>query len=168
MSEANYNGRQPNNTAYIKNFVYGSALNLWKVKDYTKLDGSKEVVIVPTSSKYENLYVPGDLFVDGIIVNPSDVSLKKNIEPLNIEIIDKLMNLNPISFELKDDTLNTKHFGLIANELEKEYPELVKTKPDNKYRSLKAVNYIEIIPLLVSKIQKMQKEIDELNKRVNN
>ena len=36
MSSANYNGRQANNTSYIKNFVYGVPANLWKTTTYTK------------------------------------------------------------------------------------------------------------------------------------
>jgi len=167
MTEANYNGKQPNNTAYIKNFTYGVPANLWKVKDYTKLDGTKEAVITPASSKFESLYIPGDLFVDGSIINPSDANLKKNIEPLNIEITEKLMNLNPTSFVFKDDPSNHIHYGFIAGELENEYPELVQTKPDQKYSNIKSVNYLEIIPLLVHKIQQMQKEIDELKSNVD-
>jgi hypothetical protein len=164
MSQSNYNGKQANNTAYIKNFTYGTPSNLWKVKDYNVGVISK-TVIMPTSSKYENLYIPGDLFVDGSIVNPSDINLKKNIKLLNIETSEKLLNLKPTSFEFKDDPLNNIHYGFIAGELENEYPELVKTKPDQKYSNIKSVNYLEIIPLLVHKIQQMQKEIDELKSK---
>ena len=167
MSQANYNGKQPNNTAYIKNFTYGVPANLWKVKDYTKLDGTTESVITPASTKFESLYITGDLFVDGSIVNPSDINLKKNIVPLNVEITEKLMKLNPTSFEFKDDPSNHIHYGFIAGELENEYPELVQTKPDQKYSNIKSVNYLEIIPLLVHKIQQMQKEIDELKSKID-
>jgi hypothetical protein len=167
MCEANYNGRQPNNTAYIKNFVYGIPASLWKVSDYTKLDGTVEAVITPASSKFDSLYIPGDLFVDGSIVNPSDANLKKNIVPLNIEITEKLMKLNPTSFEFKDDPSNQVHYGFIAGELENEYPELIRTKPDKNYVNIKSVNYLEIIPLLVHKIQQMQKEIDQLKGKID-
>ena len=167
MSEANYNGRQPNNTAYIKNFVFGVPANLWKIMDYTKLDGTKETVITPSSSKFENVYIPGDLFVDGSIINPSDAILKKNITPLNIEVTEKIMNLKPSSFEFKDDPSNNIHYGFIAGEIEKEYTELINTKPDKKYSKIKSVNYLEIIPLLVHKIQIMQLEIDGLKSRID-
>lgn len=167
MSQANYNGKQPNNTAYIKNFVYGQPSNLWKIIDYTKLDGTKEVVITTASSNYENLYITGDLFVDGSIINPSDANLKKNITLLNTETTDKIMNLKPSSFEFKDDQTNHTHYGFIAGEFEKEYPELVQIKPDKKYTKIKSINYLEIIPLLVHKIQQMQKEIDELNCKID-
>ena len=96
MSQANYSGKQPNNTAYIKNFTYGVPANLWKVMDYIKPNGMKESVITPSSTKFESLYIPGDLFVDGSIINPSDANLKKNINLLNVEITEKLMNLKQL------------------------------------------------------------------------
>jgi hypothetical protein len=167
MSGANYSGRQANNTSYIKNFVYGTPVSLWKTITYTKLDGTKETVITPSSSKYENLYVPGDLFLDGSIINPSDINLKKNITLLDANVTDKMMNLKPSSFEFKDDPHNNIHYGFIAGELENEYPELVQTKPDAKYSKIKSVNYLEMIPLLVHKMQIMQKEIDELKNVIN-
>ena len=54
------------------------------------------------------------------------------------------------------------HYGFIAQDFEKEFPELISVKPDNNMANIKAINYLEIIPLLVSKIQMMQTEIDEL------
>ena len=162
MAEANYNGRQPNNTAYIKNFTYGVPSNLWKIDTYETVPDTTESVITPASTNYPNLYIPGDLFVDGTIVNPSDAYLKKNITPLNIEITEKLLKLQPSSFNFKDDPLGEIHYGFVASELENEYPELVKNKPHKQHNNIKSVNYLEIIPLLVHKIQQMQKEIDEL------
>ena len=167
MMQANYNGKQPNNTSNIKNFVYGMPANLWKIINYTKSDGTKEEVITPSSSKFESLYIQGDLFVDGSIINPSDAILKKNITSLNVEITEKLMNLKPSSFQFKDDPSNHTHYGFIAGEIESEYPELIYTKPDQKYCKIKSVNYLEIIPLLVHKIQIMQQEIDDLKSKID-
>ena len=45
------------------------------------------------------------------------------------------------------------------------FPELVTIKPDKK-ENIKAINYLEILPLLVGKIQKMQNEIDELKNKL--
>lgn len=166
MTDANYNGKKPNNTAYIKNFVYGVPANLWKIINYIKLDGTKATVITPSSNKFESLYIPGDLFVDGSIINPSDAILKKNITSLNVKISEKLMNLNPSSFQFKDDPLNHTHYGFIASEIESEYPELIYAKPDQKYSKIKSINYLEIIPLLVHKIQIMQQEIHDLKSKI--
>ena len=54
------------------------------------------------------------------------------------------------------------HYGFIAQDVEKVYPELVK----NSDLGYKTVNYIEIIPLLLSKMKDMQGEIDDLREQI--
>ena len=168
-SVANYNGRQPNNTAYIKNFVYGTPSELWKADNYTP-SGSTESygVLVPSSQQYDNLYIPGNLYVDGSIINPSDIKLKDNINIIDCDKTNKLLSLKPCEYTYKNDNKKQLHFGFIAQEFEKVIPELIFSKPDtsNKNSNLKAINYLEIIPLLVNKIQLMQKEIDELKEQI--
>ena len=162
MNNPNYGEKQANRSAYIKDFIYDTTSSLWKIFKYTKSDGTSVPVLTPSSPNIKSVYIPGDLFVDGSIISPSDINLKTNIALLDVNISDKLMNLKPSSFAFKDDLSRHIHYGFIANELENEYPELVQSKPDIKYSKLKSVNYLEIIPLLVHKIQQMQKEIDEL------
>ena len=159
---ANYNGRQPNNTAYIKNFVFGTPSNLWKAYSYVNSSGDSINVLTPTSDTYSNVYIPGDLYVDGNIISPSDIYLKENISTINEDKTNKLMNLLTKEFTFKDDPRKQIHYGFIAQDFEVEYPELVFTKPDKNLNNIKAINYLEIVPLLVNKIQLMQKEIDEL------
>ena len=165
---SNYNGRQPNNTAYIKTFVYDDKQkNLWKTSSYLKTDGSTKSVITPSSTKFDSLYIPGDIFYDGSLIGASDIKLKKDISLIEVDTTDKLMNLTPSSFIFNNDSSNRIHYGFIAQDLENEYPELVQNKPNKMYNNdLKSVNYLEIIPLLVHKIQLMQIEINELKEKV--
>ena len=157
---ANYNGKQPNNTSYVKNFIYGIPANLWKVLSYTKPDGTTTQVITTSSPNIESLFIKGDLFVDGNIYNPSDINLKHNINRVSKEQANKLLKLESVEYSLKSDITNKKHFGFIAQDFEKEFPELIDIKPPNK--NMKAINYLELIPMLVKKIQEMQEEIDAL------
>lgn len=166
-STPNYNGRQPGNTAYIKNFVGESCYRLWQATNHINPDGKIVGVIAPTHKKYDNLYIPGDLYIDGSLVYQSDINLKHNISKIDEETTEKIMNLRASSFTFKNDTSSHLHYGFIAQELEKEFPTLIKNKPDNMYSNVKAVNYLEIIPLLVNKIQLMQKDIDELKSKLN-
>ena len=166
---ANYGGKQPNSSAYIKNFVYGTPSDLWITQNYTPSGSTiSNGVLVPASTSYENVYIPGNLYVDGSIINPSDINLKENINVIDSDKTNKLLNLKPCEFTYKNDNNERIHFGFIAQEFEKDIPELIYSKPDplSESSNLKAINYLEIIPLLVNKIQLMQKEIDDLKEQI--
>jgi len=92
----------------------------------------------------------------------SDRSLKDNIINLPEEKTQSLLDLNPKQFTFKLDTKKNIHYGFIAQDLERIYPELVKDS-EKGYRK---VNYIELIPLIISKMKDMQNEIDELKKQI--
>jgi hypothetical protein len=91
----------------------------------------------------------------------SDRSLKDNIINLPEEKKQSLLDLNPTQFTFKSDAKKNIHYGFIAQDLEQIYPELVKDS-EKGYRK---VNYIEFIPLIISKMKDMQNEIDELKKQ---
>jgi sorbitol-specific phosphotransferase system component IIBC len=164
---SNYGGKQPNNTAYVKNFIPGNPTALWQSSNYPQENGSTINVITTTSSTVSNVLIRGDLYVTGNIINPSDVILKDNIITINDELTNKLMKIKPMQYSFKDDRQKKIHYGFIAQEFEAEFPELVAIKPDKTKQNLKSINYLEIIPLLVNKVQMMQKEIDELKDKIN-
>ena len=89
----------------------------------------------------------------------SDINLKTNIKDLSNnkkEHLDKLRNLIPKSYNFKNQ--ETTSFGLIAQEVEKIYPELVGTQKDGT----KCINYTELIPLLLLQTNNMERKIEEL------
>lgn len=108
----------------------------------------------------------------------SDYRLKENIEPIDPESIDDIMKLNVVKYNLKPrtvdsgdtatipisyytedpDLLQKKHYGLIAQELQNIYPDLVYEGGDG----FLSVNYVELIPLLIQSIQSLKKEVDQL------
>jgi hypothetical protein len=155
---SNYGGKQPDNSQGIKQFVEGpSSQAAWI---YKRLPNGLQVQT--PANKTAPVYIQGDLYVNGSIYNPSDATLKKDIQIVDREKVDKLIDLNPISFKFKSDIRSKEHYGFIAQDFEKLYPELVK----NSEMGYKTVNYIELIPILVSKIQLMDKEITELNNKI--
>ena len=89
----------------------------------------------------------------------SDVRLKNNINDLTEHDLDKLNNLVPKSYNLK----NSKgiHFGFIAQDVEKEFPNLVSKDSDG----MKSVNYLEMVPILLHKINNLEKKVEELTKK---
>jgi hypothetical protein len=81
------------------------------------------------------------------------------------------MNMEPTKYatcvqdkanEIAGDTDNTLHFGFIAQEVKTVLPNLVGT-----LGNLEAVNYVELIPMLVKSIQQQQKQIEDLKEAVH-
>ena len=155
-SVANYGGRQPDNFSNIKQFVLGAdSLAVWIYK--TNTNGLK--VQTPANKNFP-VFIDNDLYVSGSLYNTSDATLKDNILSISKSKTDNILKLNPVEYVFKTDAHKKLHYGFIAQEIEQFYPELVKKGE----LGFKRVNYIEIIPLLVSKIQNMQKEIDFLHR----
>jgi hypothetical protein len=93
----------------------------------------------------------------------SDGSLKTDIVSLNNnENLDKLNNslskLNPVEFTWKNS--GKKSYGLIAQEVELVFPELVVQREEG----IKGVNYIPIISMLLAKVQELSSRLDKLEK----
>ena len=103
---------------------------------------------------YGNLYAPAFLY-------SSDVSLKKDISTLS-DSLTKVQALRGVSFTWKDT--NKKSIGLIAQEVEKVLPELVATNPNT---GLKAVEYGNLVGLLIEAVKEQQKEIESLKQRID-
>ena len=82
-----------------------------------------------------------------------------------------LMKLRPVTFRYKTDPSGTLQYGLVAEEVERVYPELVVHGTDGKVQS---VRYLEFTALLLDELQKQtakiaaqQREIDALSKRMS-
>ena len=130
-----------------------------------------------------NVKVVGNLTAT-TLTQTSDYRLKENISQLEGSSLDKLMGMNVVKYRLKNyevnlgDTatmphyafksdsplLNSDHFGLIAQELEEIYPELV-TEGEDGYLS---INYIELIPILIKSVQELKAKVDALEGKPNN
>jgi hypothetical protein len=148
--------RQPDLLQQIKQFqdTQPSSFNTWKYNAdsmLTPLDQTKSV------------YLASDLYVMGTINNPSDSSLKNGIVPIESGKYSQILHVLPKQYTFKSDEKHKLHYGFIAQDLEKCYPELVNTI-ETEDGVIKGVNYIEFIPLLLGKMKQMQDEIDQLKK----
>lgn len=111
----------------------------------------------------------------------SDVKLKKNVTDFTnaMDIINKLKPKTYLYKKSEYAYLNLpseKQYGLIAQELETVLPELVTTSMmpvaqngngERKMEEIKAVNYTELIPVLIRAMQEQQKQIEELKNLVS-
>ena len=100
--------------------------------------------------------------------NISDASLKENIVNINKTEYEKILNIVPKKFNFINDKNKKSHFGLIAHELEDFFPELVSSGESNlNTKNVKTVNYMELIPILICKINDLQEQINELKQIVD-
>lgn len=107
---ANYNGRQPNNSSYIKNFTTQGTVNPWNNIQYTYGTKTEGALITSSVQYYPNVIVPGNLYVGGEIINTS-LQIRENITPISQETIDNVMNLTPVQFHYKDSPSDKVNYG---------------------------------------------------------
>ena len=157
---ANYGGKQPTNSQNIKQFVVAPTVSQadWV---FSKVTSNGEIYITPANRK-KSVYIYTDLYVNGSIYNTSDKNHKEEIEPISESKIENLFDLEPVEYKLKSDIKKKKHYGLIAQDVEKLYPELI----SDSNLGFKSVNYMELLPLLLLKMKNMQKEIDDLREQI--
>ncbi|OGY60449.1 MAG: hypothetical protein A3G58_01130 [Candidatus Colwellbacteria bacterium RIFCSPLOWO2_12_FULL_46_17] len=86
----------------------------------------------------------------------SDVSLKESIKPL-LGALEKLLKLDGVEYVWKNT--GEKDVGLIAQEVEKIFPDFVHT---NEETGLKSVDYAKLTVPLIEAVKEQQREIDTL------
>ena len=95
-------------------------------------------------------------------VMTSSVRYKHDIHDIN-ESSHKLLKLRPVSFRYKNDPTNALQYRLVAEEVEKVYPELVSYGPDGQAQG---VRYLELIPILLNELRKQSVQESTLTKRI--
>jgi hypothetical protein len=106
----------------------------------------------------------GNLTLQGKYINTSDRRLKENIKNISQNDKDKVLQLVPKTYNMIDDDKKSKRYGLIAQEVEELYPELVNT---NETNGIKSMNYIELIPLLLEQIKELKKSVEQIKTLIN-
>ena len=110
------------------------------------------------------VYYDGDATLAGDLTVNSDARLKSNIISLGSTLA-KLMKIDGKSYTLKSNEKVNK-IGLLAQEIEEVFPELVKEGEDKD--GTLSVNYQGLIPVLINAIKEQQNQIDELKSLLNN
>ena len=90
----------------------------------------------------------------------SDIRLK-NINSHIENAVEKLSTLQTINFSYKDDKTNKQNLGLIAQEVEKIFPELIDKNGDG----MLGVRYTELVPVLIKAVQELKLEIETLKNK---
>jgi len=113
---------------------------------------------------YGNFHVNGDITYTGSSTQSSDQRLKKDIQPLGENVLGKIEALEGVSYFWRKDEFPQKNFsddkqiGLIAQQLEVEFPALVKTNDDG----FKSVNYNGFTAVLLQAVKELNSKVKQL------
>lgn len=151
-----------------------------------RIDNGHANIGIGTTNPSVRLAVVGDVSASGVFYE-SDRNLKKNIHTLPADTLDRTLLLNGVSYQwdiqaFKNRYLETRtsslsaelldgftapistgpQIGLIAQEVEAQFPALVHTDP----RGVKAVDYGKFSAILLEALKAQQKQIEALKARV--
>jgi hypothetical protein len=85
----------------------------------------------------------------------SSVRYKRDIAPLGARGA-RVSELRPVTFAYRDDASGAVHYGLIAEEVEAMYPELVTHTAAGE---VQAVRYEALVPLLLDELQRQEADL---------
>src|SRR5271166_4962346 len=92
-------------------------------------------------------------------VAPSSERYKTAIMPMGTATA-KLQELRPVTFHLKSDPDGAVQYGLIAEEVDKVYPELVIRDEKGE---IQGVRYDELAPMLLNEMQQQKAQLEQQN-----
>lgn len=126
-----------------------------------------EFVGLGTDSPTEKLHVIGNILASGTIT-PSDVRLKSHIEPLT-GVLQKIDAIEGVSYDWNDlykakgypVLPERKEIGVIAQDVEKVFPELVYTSD-----GYKGLDYGKFTAVLLQAVKELKAENTSLKKRI--
>ena len=151
----------------------GSSTALWKqlwVRElqstYTRIYNSGEVSIFGVfnsasfrSQQNVNTFMP--ISASAFNVNSSK-RYKKNIEKLSEEEANKILDVDVVKFDYKNEENGTGVVGVIAEDVYKILPNVVTTIKLDGEQVPDSVDYSKFVPYLMKKIQMLEKEVQEL------
>ena len=101
---------------------------------------------------------------DVVAYYSSDPSLKENKKLIN-NPLDKISQIGGYSFDWKDEAKNKvgdhlvgKDYGVMADEIQSLFPELVNTRSNG----IRAVKYDKLVPLLIEGIKELKQQLDNI------
>ena len=125
--------------------------------------GSSGTMAVKTTAYATiSLNVGGDINYTGTLYNNSDIRLKENIKEIK-SVNNNLMKIQAYQYNMKDDPLKKVKYGLIAQDVEKVFPELVLNVEEGGFKTL---SYIQLVPILIEGHKEQQLKIKSLEEMI--
>jgi hypothetical protein len=154
-------------TALVSGVLGADALQGNGATDILYLQRVGNNVAIGAIAPTERLTVQGNINCNGTVY-ASDVRFKNNIKDLNNSLL-KLTALRGVSYDYNPEFKQARGFddkhqlGVIAQEVEKLFPELVNTGSDG----YKAVDYAKFAPVFIEAIKEQQAQIEILKTQNN-
>ena len=112
-----------------------------------------------TRSDAFTVWFNGDATLAGNLNVNSDARLKANIVSLGSTLF-KLLQIDGKSYTMKKDENKKQKIGVLAQDIEKVFPELV-----SESNGIKSVNYQGLVPVLINALKEQQNEIEILKQQ---
>ena len=106
--------------------------------------------------------VTGNIQYTGTITDVSDIRLKENLKKVE-KVSSSILNLQAYKYNMIGDTLKTVEYGLMAQDVQEFFPEMISVIDDNNHLGL---SYTQLIPILIEGFKEQQLLIDELQLKV--
>ena len=124
------------------------------------ITGGGNILLGTESDNGERLYVSGAIRATSTITANSDIRIKSNITKIE-NALEKVVQISGYTYNTTYD--DKRHGGVIAQEIDKVFPEIVNTGNDG----LMGVEYGNISALLIEAIKEQQTQIKELKALLN-
>jgi hypothetical protein len=134
-------------------------MNGLNVSNNTSLKGT--LYVSDNVSLFNGLNVSGvcsisqNLLIAGNVISQSDRKIKKNIKYID-NCLERINNISGYEYT-RTDLNDAHHIGLIAQEVEENFPELV-TESNN----IKGINYQGFIAILLNCIKELNEKIEKI------
>jgi hypothetical protein len=125
--------------------------------------GTNIVGVTTNGTQAATFAANGDFTAVGEVTAYSDARLKDNVEVI-ADSLTKILSIRGVTFTRNDqEDKARKHMGVIAQEIEQYFPEVVHTTDDG----IKTVNYGAMAGAFIEAFKEQQKQIDELREMVS-
>jgi hypothetical protein len=116
------------------------------------------------------VYIPGNLVVSGSLTNSSGTSYQlsdirlKNVKGENKSGLEKIKQLKVFNYTLKDDKKKTPRVGVMAQDLQKIFPDAV-TKDEKGYLHIRME---DMFYALVNAVKELDAKVNEILRSAQN
>ena len=128
-----------------------SVMGITRINTLNVMNGAN----ISSTLNVSNIILSNDLIIGGNITSTSDKRLKENIIPLN-DCLSKITQIRGYSFTRNDlEDKNKKYLGLLAQEVEEVFPDLV-----IETNGFKSVNYQSFVAVLLECIKELNHKLE--------